>query len=92
MSHWKKHIVLSETQDADAMAGRDGRELAWRTGAMRRLAGVQRGNGGSPQPAAWVQPPWSPGDAVMPVGATLSRQGQRGRSPWSHEKGQKLLL
>lgn len=35
-------------------------EFAWRTAVVRRIAGVQRGNGGSSQPRAWVQPPWSP--------------------------------
>lgn len=82
MSHWKKHIVLFQTLDAavqrparTAQALPGGRE---RWGALLGcLAGVQRGDAGTPQPGAWMWPPWSPGDAVVLVGPSSTEGGIR---------------
>lgn len=53
---------------------------------VRRLAGVQRGNGGSSQPRAGVQPPGSPGDAVMTVSNT-KQAGTAREKPMAPREG-----
>lgn len=74
------------------MAGRDGREFAWRTAVVRRLAGMQRGNAGSPQPRAWVQPPWSPGDAVMSVEPHQAGRDSGGEAHGPTRRGRNFAL
>lgn len=61
MSHWKKHIVFFQTRDAAVQSGWDSLGFAWRTAAMGCLAGMYRGDAGTPSLGSGCSPRGSQG-------------------------------